>query len=368
MRATRGIRDGEFARGRDSREAATNNDFWESRDLLPKAKRIKAAVLMAHAFNDWNVVPEHSVRIVNALKGRVPLQVYYHQGGHGGAPPLEMMNKWFTRYLYGVQNGVEKEPKAWIVRETEPEPPPAPSGGATGATPPPAPRGRARTPPPPPTPYADYPNPDASMVTLRLRTGGRETGGLGLDAARGQGPETLVDNVEMSGADLAKAAHSPHRLLYATPELREPLHISGTPRITVRLASSKPAANLSVWLVVLPWTDGPISPANLITRGWADPQNHGSLKKGGDYHSKDRGRPLVPGQFYTLTFDLQPDDQIVPAGKRIGLMVFSSDRDFTLWPAPGTELTLDLEKTVLRLPVVGGKTRFRRATGGVGES
>ena len=44
---------------------------------------------MAHAFNDWNVVPEHSVRIYEALKGRVPLRAYYHQGGHGGAPPLE---------------------------------------------------------------------------------------------------------------------------------------------------------------------------------------------------------------------------------------------------------------------------------------
>ncbi len=74
---------------------------------------------MAHAFNDWNVVPEHSVRIYEALKGRVPLQAYFHQGGHGGAPPLEMMNKWFTRYLYGVENGVEQEPKAWIVREVE---------------------------------------------------------------------------------------------------------------------------------------------------------------------------------------------------------------------------------------------------------
>ena len=88
---------------------------------MPKVGNIKAAVLMSHAFNDWNVVPEHSVRIYEALKGRVPLQAYYHQGGHGGAPPLEMMNKWFTRFLYGVENGVEKGPKAWIVREDPPE-------------------------------------------------------------------------------------------------------------------------------------------------------------------------------------------------------------------------------------------------------
>ena len=66
----------------------------------------------------------------------------------------------------------------------------------------------------------------------------------------------------------------------------------------------------------------------------------------------ERGRPLKPGEFVTLTFDLQPDDQIVPAGKRIGLMILSSDRDFTLRPKPGTELTVDLDGTSIRIPVV----------------
>jgi len=301
---------------------------------------------MSHAFKDWNVVPEHSVRIINALKGKVPLLMYYHQGGHGGNPPMEMMNKWFTRFLYGVQNGVEKGPKAWIVRETDPNA--APARGALPA----------------PTPYADYPNPDASMVTLRPSAGGVTQGGLAPDKAGKQGAEKLVDNVEFSGAVLAKAERSTNRLLYTTSELRAPLHVSGTPRLTLKLASSKPAANLSVWLVVLPWTDGRIGPANLITRGWADPQNHESLKKGGDYHPFKRGKPLNPGQFYRITFDLQPDDQIIPAGKRIGLMVFSSDRDFTLWPKPGTELNVDLDGTSLRLPVVGGTTWFKEATQG----
>ena len=56
-----------------------------------------------------------------------------------------------------------------------------------------------------------------------------------------------------------------------------------------------------------------------------------------------------------MTFDLEPDDQIIPAGKQIGLMIFSSDREFTLWPEPGTRLTIDLNGTSLTLPVVGGK-------------
>ena len=360
----RRYRDGEFARGRD-RASGDYNAFWAERDLLKKVGKIKAAVLMAHAFNDWNVVPDHSVRIAMALKGKVPLQMYFHQGGHGGAPPMEMMNKWFTRYLYGVQNGVEKDPRAWIVREAAPVPAPA---ADAPAAPPPATQlggegqGRGRAPTPPPAPYADYPNPAASPVTLHLRAGGGARGGLTLESGGKPGAETVVDNVEFSGAVLAKAEQSPNRLLYATPELAAPLHISGTARITVRLASSKPAANLSVWLVALPWTDGPISPANLITRGWADPQNHASLKNGGDYHATAPGKALTPGRFYRMTFDLQPDDQIIPAGKRIGLMIFSSDRDFTLWPKPGTELTLDLANTTLRLPIVGGVAAFKAAT------
>ena len=100
--------------------------------------------------------------------------------------------------------------------------------------------------------------------------------------------------------------------------------------------------------------DGQRLTDDLITRGWADPQNHASDRN---------GEPRVPGRFYELTFDLQPDDQVIPAGQRIGLMIFSSDREFTLWPPKGTELTFDLAGVSLELPVVGGKAAYAKATG-----
>jgi X-Pro dipeptidyl-peptidase len=329
------VRDGEMATGRD-RMTGDYNDFWAGRDYLNVVKNVRAATLMAHAFNDWNVVPEHSVRIYDALKSqKIPLMAFFHQGGHGGPPPLELQNKWFTRYLYDVDNGIEKEPRSWIVRE-----------------------GAPRT---SPTPYPEYPHPEAKPVTLHPLGDGAGVGALGTGRG-GKGIERLIDDVQFSGAQLAQAASSPNRLLYATPELAAPVHISGYSTVTVRLASSKAAANLSVWLVALPYTETPGS-MSLITRGWADPQNHASLKleAGESYLSKRRGEPLRPGQFVELTFNLQPDDQIVPAGKRIALMVFSSDRDFTLWPMAGTELTIDLEKTSLSLPVVGGQTAWEHA-------
>lgn len=323
------IRGGEMAKGQD-RVTGDYNDFWMVRDYLTNASKVKAALLMSHGFNDWNVMPDQSARFYEAVKKQgVPAQAYYHQGAHGGPPPLEQMNRWFTRYLFGEQNGVEKDPRAWIVREGD-----DPSS---------------------PTPYADFPNPEATAVTLHPMAGGANAGSLSLAAKAGQGKEKLVDDVSVSGKELAEAKGSNHRLLYATPVLTEPVHISGWTNIALRLAASKPAANLSVWLVELsPKADSSFS-ASIITRGWADPQNHKAP------HAK--GEPLVPGQFYDMTLKLEPDDQIVPAGKRIGLMIFSSDKDFTLWPAAGTELTVDLDGTTIALPVVGGAAALKRALG-----
>ncbi|MFC1758790.1 Xaa-Pro dipeptidyl-peptidase [Planctomycetota bacterium] len=303
------------------------NDFWAGRDYLNDLEPLKAATLMAHAFNDWNVVPEHSVRIIEAIKKKgVPYQIFFHQGGHGGPPPMKLMNRWFTRYLHGIENDVEKDKRAWIVRENEE---------------------REK-----PTPYDNYPNPDAKPVVFRLEAGAPKRGGLRTKVRKKQGVESLVDNYSFNGETLARAEWTEHRLIYVTPELKKPVHISGTPNIKIKLACDREAANLSVWLVSLPWNTKKNAKItdNIITRGWADPQNRDSLTE---------SEPLTPGSFYNLQFDLQPDDQIIPEGQQIALMIFSSDQDFTLWPEPGTKLTVDLDQTSLTLPVVGGKKAWR---------
>jgi X-Pro dipeptidyl-peptidase len=43
-------------------------------------------------------------------------------------------------------------------------------------------------------------------------------------------------------------------------------------------------------------------------------------------------------------------------------MIFSSDRDFTLRPEPGTKLTIDLDGTSIEIPVVGGLNAYKKAT------
>ncbi|MEO7522026.1 MAG: CocE/NonD family hydrolase, partial [Gemmatimonas sp.] len=122
------------AKGQD-RVTGDMNEFWVARDLLPHVKHIKAAVLLAHGLNDYNVMPEHSVRVYDEMKARgLPVSMYLHQGGHGGNPPADMLNRWFTHYLFGVDNGVEKDPPVWIVHDVAAQAPgavapPPPAGG-----------------------------------------------------------------------------------------------------------------------------------------------------------------------------------------------------------------------------------------------
>src|SRR5690554_480298 len=140
------IKDTEMKNNMD-RLTGDYNDFWAGRDYLNDMEPMKAALLMSHGFNDWNVMPEHSFRIYEqAKKQGIPAQIYYHQNGHGGPPPINMMNRWFTHYLHGIDNGVENDAKAWIVREND-----APDS---------------------PTSYKDYPNPETSEVILYPRKGG----------------------------------------------------------------------------------------------------------------------------------------------------------------------------------------------------
>lgn len=315
------VRDGEMAAGQD-RIKGDYSDFWAKRDLMNYIAPFKAAILMAHGFNDWNVMISHSSRFINALRDKgVPVQVYFHQGGHGGEPPFSMMNRWFTRYLFGVENGVENDPKAWIVRE-----------GVDRLK---------------PTPYADFPNPEAKPVEFHLTAGAPGVGGLDTRQTPKQPKETLTDNFSYSGSALAQAEFSDNRLIYLTPVLKKDLHISGTITVKIKAASSKPAVNLSVWLTEAPWNNNrnAVITDNIITRGWADLQNASSLTE---------SQPLKPGKFYEMTFELEPDDQIIPAGKQIALMIFSSDKEFTLQPKPGTKLTVDLNATSITVPVVGG--------------
>jgi X-Pro dipeptidyl-peptidase len=298
--------------------------FWDARNYMNDIDQLKAAALVAHGNNDWNVMTKHAATFYAALRERnVPHMLYWHQGGHGGSPPLVRTNRWFSRYLWDHMNNVENDPKAWVVRE-----------GQSSQN---------------PTPYPEWPDPDAARVTLSFSGNGLETGLLSLREGGRPAFETLVDNATISAATLMNAASSPNRLVFKTPPLLSPIRISGTPTIQLMLAFSKPKANVTAHLISYPAGTGT---ATVISRGWIDPENRSSPAV---------TEAVTPGKSYKLTFDFQPKDSVLAAGRRLGVMILSSDRDHSIRPAPGTELTLALKESKLRLPIVGGPSVFTNA-------
>ena len=258
---------------------------------------------------------------------------------------------WWAHYLYGVNNGVDTLPRVMIVQSNA-----APALGAGG-------RGGAA---PSPKFFSDYPIPGVASVKVCPTKGGSTVGSLAFAAPGKQLTEKLTDDFHISPAMMALSAASPNRLLYALPVFKDSLHLSGRTVVTLKVAANTPAVNLSVYLVTLPYDSTRIGSAGqigVVTRGWADPQNYKSLTGDGDDVSMARGEPLKPGQFYTMTFPLQADDQIILAGQQLAIMILSSDSGFTLLPTPGSEITIDLAGSSFTLPVVGGKLRLQAALG-----
>src|SRR5262249_9974763 len=158
----------------------------------------------------------------------LPVSIYLHQGGHGGNPPADMLNRWFSHYLYGVDNGVEKDPPVWIVQDASAQAPEAiidrqlaqrsaadiaparPIDSIAAANGPG--RGRGGLGPLPPTAFASFPVPGSVPVVLHPTAGGTTIANLSFGAAA-SGTDKLVDDVAMSGSVDGSVAQSPNRLL-----------------------------------------------------------------------------------------------------------------------------------------------------------
>ncbi|MDX3070160.1 CocE/NonD family hydrolase C-terminal non-catalytic domain-containing protein, partial [Streptomyces sp. ND04-05B] len=93
----------------------------------------------------------------------------------------------------------------------------------------------------------------------------------------------------------------------------------------------------------------------VFSRGWADLGNHASDRK---------GVPLTPGRAYTITLDLAATDHVVPEGHRLALILAGTDKGLVEPPSSTPTLTLDLTRTSVHVPLVGGAAAFARATRG----
>jgi X-Pro dipeptidyl-peptidase len=307
--------------------------FWWERDYLRRVRGVDSSVFVVHGLNDWNVMTKAFAEWWYRLADlRVPRKLWLHNGGHGGERSSDTAdfalykrteNRWFDHELFGVRNGIFSEPRSSVERE---------DGTYVHE--------------------ADWPLPGSRDARLDLSADSSTAPGELSTRSRGRsrdqsfvdrGRELDTDDVLIQSPD---SAH-PNRLIYLSPNLRRDVRISGTPRVSLRMSiDNRTAANLTAVLVDY-GPEGSSEAPLMVTRGWMDPQNR---------HSLWRSERVREGREYGFRWDLQPDDYLFRAGHRIGLVVVSTDFDYTLRPLPGTRLTLDPDDSEVTLPVVGGSS------------
>ncbi|MBN6041582.1 Xaa-Pro dipeptidyl-peptidase [Amycolatopsis sp. 195334CR] len=302
--------------------------FWDERNYLNDVDQVRASVLAVHGLNDWNVTTSQVTKWYEALKAHgVEHKIWWHQSGHADPYSLRKeewlatLNKWVSHYLYDLDNGIEKEPKSTVQRE---------NGSWSDE--------------------AEWPVPGTTDAKIYPWPGGSARGKLD---PRNKLPgraqvERLADDATKTVEQLTDLPSSGNRLAYSTTEARQPVRLSGTAKVDLSVSFDRPAANVTGVLV----DRAPNGKSTVITRGWTDPQNR---------TDPARTQPIEPGKSYNVSYELQPDDYLLAAGHKLEFVLLSSDHDFTLRPKPGAGVAIDLTKTSVTLPVLGGKEALRAA-------
>jgi X-Pro dipeptidyl-peptidase len=284
------------------REHGDFTKFWADRDYLSLAKNIKAATFIVHGQDDWNVKQKNAIQLWEALDGVAPRRMFLHKGGHGGSYNHGVPGKlqaWFDHFLEGVDNGITSGAQV----EVE-----LPDGTLMV--------------------QENWPNEKTnderlyftSNSSLSLNFSKEEKLSI-IDSGNSKRLESLLEN---------PIQRSTNRLIFLTSTFEKARVLSGTARVNLSLSiKNRKAANITVAIVEYSKNGR----GRIITRGWADPQN---------YRDLSQGELLTPGQTYELSFDLEPKQYSLKAGSRLGVLVTSTDYEYTLRPKEGTEIEFSL--------------------------
>ncbi|MCW2992249.1 MAG: Xaa-Pro dipeptidyl-peptidase [Solirubrobacterales bacterium] len=277
--------------------------FWRERDYLKDAARVRVPALVTHGWQDYNVKQSEGLDFYTALTNAPFKLLYMWQGPHGvpGGPYNALLAEFFDRTLKGADNGIDREP-------------PVRTFGRTGET-------------------ADrlaheedaWPPPGTREIALGLGAGTQsftDTGTSSEEAALAAGP----------------AAQQGWRY-YEWPALDAPLRIAGSPVLDATLTDSQDTGQLSPTLLDV----APDGTAVAISRGHLNLQYRGGLAQ---------AVPVPVGEAFGAHVRLAPQDQTIPAGHHLGLIVAGSNVVWAVPDRPGSTFALDAARSSLRLPVV----------------
>ena len=347
----------------DGDETGDYTPFWAERDYLPSSGNVQASVFVTHGLQDDNVRTNNFSEWWYDLAERdVPRKLWLTGTGH--VDPfdfrrevwVETLHKWFDFWLYGIENDVMDQPMVDIetaadVWETQ----------------------------------ADWPVPGTEMFDIYLRPGASETTNGRLTITQGTAPATtsFTDSTGQSESTMInnETTVTANRRVFLSDPLEAPLRVSGTPYVKLIASVNRTDTNLGGILVdygagthisrsgegittlMTESCYGEDSPTDdacyrdvakatttaaswRVGKGILDAVNRDSLSSPTD---------LTIDQPDDFTWDLLSNDYTFPAGHRIGVVIVGSYTGFSSTTDPsGATITLDLQRSKITLPIVGG--------------
>jgi X-Pro dipeptidyl-peptidase len=341
------------------------NEFWDERDYLKDADKVKASVFVVHGLNDWNVKPNNYVQWWHALqKHDVPRKIWLSATGH--VDPFDFrrkewvrtLHRWFDYWLHGVDNGIMDEPIADIERAAD----------------------RWKT-------YRSWPDRRARNVKLFLGPARKKLPGTFSLKPPKDGVMSYTDDPDQREIDMVSGPTETKetRLLFLTKKLRRSVRISGRIRVDIRATVDQVDTNLTALLVVYGKakrvSDGSDEgirtldretchgqstedddacyrvvekvveedDLHVVSRGWLDARHRDSLRQ---------GEPMVPGETYRFRWEIFGDDYVFKKGHRLGIVIAGSDPDWTIPDETRANVDVLLGPSRVVLPVVGGARRL----------
>ena len=290
-------------------------EYWQLREYRIRAHKVKAATLMVHGLRDFNVQPITLAGFFDNLpdttphKGLFGVWEHAYPSSHGVASQwnradwMDMATAWFDRYLKGLDTNVEQWPDVQVQG----------SDGQWWAV-------------------DEYPTTGGPLGQLALSAGG------GFGAAKPKGSSTFTETMNPGVNEEGQY------LVYETPKLKAPLHVTGQPMLDIYVSSSTEDGHVGAELEVIDANGQPMSNgggALQATYGVRSLQHIEPMRRG--WFEQEAGEPLSPGEVYRVTIRFLPTDLVVPKGGSLRITISGSisyNKGDSLPSMAGSEITI----------------------------
>ena len=343
---------------KEDRKTGQYSDYWENRNYRHHTDKINCSWISVHGLNDWNVKPKNVYKIWQKVKD-LPVEhhLFLHQGPHYNMNNLvsidftDLMNLWFVHELLGIENNAYNQwPTVMIQDNLEADIWHDEEDWSNDV-------GQK---------VVYYPTDDAELQkdgNGKKKLAFLDLGGKEFKAAK-ISESAWQDKFIAGDEKWAKPS-----LRFTTDEFIHPVTIVGRPEVKLRVSSSLNKGQISVALVELgdrkrltavpkflmrdgqelgfrfgtdtlqEFVPDKLSHAKLITKAHMNLQNYADMQK---------PAAIEPGEFYDLSFELQPTYYKVPVGSKLCLIIYSTDQGMTKRPLEETTYTIDLAKTEIK--------------------